>query len=43
MAHELAHHWWGDLVTCETAEDMWINEGMASFSEGLFLLNLLMD
>ena len=37
MAHELAHHWWGDLVTCRTAEDMWINEGMASFSERLFL------
>ncbi len=36
MAHELAHHWWGDYVTCSTAEDMWINEGMASFSEALF-------
>lgn len=37
MAHELSHHWWGDLVTCETAEEMWINEGMARFSEALFL------
>lgn len=37
MAHELSHHWWGDLVTCETAEDMWINEGMAVFSEYVFL------
>lgn len=37
MAHELAHHWWGDLVTCETAGDMWINEGMAAYSERLFL------
>ena len=36
MAHELSHHWWGDLVTCQTAEDMWINEGMAVFSEYLF-------
>lgn len=36
MAHELSHHWWGNLVTCETAEDMWINEGMAVFSEFLF-------
>lgn len=36
MAHEFAHHWWGDLVTCETAEDMWINEGMATYSEYLF-------
>ncbi|MDF2450004.1 MAG: hypothetical protein K0R26_2508 [Bacteroidota bacterium] len=37
MAHELSHHWWGDLVTCETQEDMWLNEGMASYSERLFL------
>lgn len=35
-AHELSHHWWGDLITCETQEDMWINEGMASFSAYLF-------
>jgi aminopeptidase N len=37
MAHELSHHWWGDLATCSTAEDMWLNEGWASFSEHLFL------
>ncbi len=36
MAHELSHHWWGDLMTCETKEDMWLNEGMASYSEHLF-------
>ncbi|MGE0567992.1 MAG: M1 family aminopeptidase, partial [Bacteroidia bacterium] len=36
MAHELSHHWWGDLITCETMEDMWINEGWASYSELLF-------
>lgn len=36
MAHELSHHWWGDLTTCETAEDMWINEGMARYCEQLF-------
>lgn len=36
-AHELAHHWWGNAVTCKTAEDMWINEGWASFSERVFL------
>lgn len=40
MAHELSHHWWGDLVTCETQEDMWINEGMATYSEMIFLENL---
>lgn len=36
MAHEFAHHWWGDLVTCETSGDMWINEGMATYSEHIF-------
>lgn len=37
MAHELAHSWWGNLVTCSAADEMWINEGWASFSEYLFL------
>lgn len=36
MAHELSHHWWGNLVTCSKAEDMWINEGFASYCEFLF-------
>lgn len=35
-AHELAHMWWGDNVTCTTAEDMWLNEGWAAYSEALF-------
>jgi aminopeptidase N len=37
FAHELGHHWWGNTVTCKTAEDMWINEGWASYSERVFL------
>jgi hypothetical protein len=40
MAHELSHHWWGDLVTCETAGDMWLNEGWASFCEMVFTESL---
>lgn len=36
-AHELSHAWWGDKVTCETAGDMWLNEGWASFNEALML------
>jgi len=32
IAHELGHAWFGNLVTCETAKDMWINEGGASFA-----------
>lgn len=35
IAHELAHHWWGDLVTCRTVEDMWLNEGWASYGAHL--------
>lgn len=33
IAHELSHHWWGDLVTCASAGDMWLNEGFASYCE----------
>ncbi len=40
IMHELSHHWWGDLITCESDRDMWINEGMAVFSEYLFTENL---
>ncbi|MGB0403386.1 MAG: M1 family aminopeptidase [Salibacteraceae bacterium] len=40
IAHELSHHWWGDLITCETDRDMWINEGMAVFSEYIYLERL---
>lgn len=40
VMHELSHHWWGDLLTCETDRDMWINEGMAVFSEYLFTEDL---
>ncbi len=32
-AHELAHMWWGDNVTCLTAQDMWLNEGFATYNE----------
>lgn len=39
MTHELSHHWWGNLVTCRTAEDMWINEGSAVYSEYVFTEN----
>ena len=36
MAHELAHHWWGNLVTCQTDADMWINEGLAEYASHLY-------
>jgi aminopeptidase N len=36
LAHELAHQWWGDLVTCHGWHHNWLNEGWATFSEALF-------
>jgi aminopeptidase N len=31
IAHEMAHQWWGNLVTCATWREMWLNEGVATF------------
>lgn len=35
VAHELAHMWFGDNVTCATWSDIWINEGFATYSNYL--------
>jgi hypothetical protein len=37
MAHELAHHWWGDLTTLTTAYDMWIKEGTSEYASHQFI------
>jgi aminopeptidase N len=37
IAHELAHQWFGDNVTCATWNHIWINEGFASYSEYLMI------
>jgi aminopeptidase N len=40
VAHELAHQWFGNSVTCGTWQDIWINEGFASYLEYIALENL---
>jgi len=38
-AHELAHQWWGDMITCSDWHNIWINEGFATYSEALWIEN----
>ncbi|MDZ7742262.1 MAG: M1 family aminopeptidase [Bacteroidota bacterium] len=35
--HELAHEWWGNLITAKDWSDVWIHEGMATYTEALYV------
>ncbi|MFM7683509.1 MAG: M1 family aminopeptidase [Bacteroidota bacterium] len=40
IAHELAHQWFGDKITCGTWKDIWLNEGLTEYMSGLVRENL---
>jgi aminopeptidase N len=43
IVHELAHQWFGDLVTCRDWQHIWLNEAFASYSEALYYQHVFGD
>ncbi len=43
MSHELAHQWFGDYITCRSWQDIWLNEGFATYVGGSLAYEYLLN